>query len=308
MKNSCMTMLAFALLVPRMAMAQQGGGSSESATAPAPDTSVAEGVNSDSESGDGLAEPRLMQNAPPPEGAVVAPTPAPLPPPPARPGRIHYQVEPAGPSLLQAVNEDKLRPAWLSLKLSTHASWQHEDKYKLFMDDAESNGAALAVAARVAHPTTLLSLHATVDWQKDDSAGVWHGQGTRLENQFAGVGLEARGHMLWWLVPFARVAGGGHWSKAAVHANAMTGDSFAPYAQGALGASLRTWPRMLGDLTDAFRLSLDVEWGMTMSGTHKYDMRVQPDDANDAIATSLVPIGELKSVRTHLRVGVGVHF
>jgi hypothetical protein len=135
----------------------------------------------------------------------------------------------------------------------------------------------------------------------------------KLRTQLVTLGLSLRYHVLRWLAPYARVAGGVGWDKVTVGSASGEWQDKHTFAHGSVGGGLflRSPTLTLWPSHPTFGLALmgSIEGGYFLAPSSKLSLQASSDpDIKNPIPTASVPIGTMGRSAPYLRVTVGLAF
>jgi hypothetical protein len=257
---------------------------------------------------------------PAPPAANVAPVPArpgslPLAPgqspPPTLAARQRQQIfEPEGPST-------SWEPLRFAVAAQLHHAWLLDAGAKRVQGGSQVSSQGVSVQGDVLRPTAALALRLDLGWlttsansyQVNSSYSYAGDMAERIETNRFTLGAALRFHLLQWLAPYVRLAGGLGRDKVTV--SSMSGHQY--YGLGSAGAgvflrspSIRLWQ---GAYSPWLGGMATIEGGYTMAAGGDLTLTASPPSSStEPLPANQVALGHVGRNAPYLRASVGIAF
>ncbi len=211
----------------------------------------------------------------------------------------------------------KLNFTWeslpLGISLDTRTTWPQDDGTRRILGRKWSRSAGVSVSYDVLRLSDKLTASVDLGWSfaSRSNNNVSSGDEEELRTHLLALGLSLRYHVLRWLAPYARVAGGMGWDKLTVGGDAGRWQDSMSFAHGSLGGGLflRSPGVPLGLASLGVALMGSIEGGYFLAPASSLALAASSDpEIEHPIPSAAVPLGSMGRSAPYLRATIGLAF
>jgi hypothetical protein len=206
-------------------------------------------------------------------------------------------------------------PLRFEVALETRTTWLLDDGAKRLAGKRAPTGGGLSLQADVLRPNDRATLRVDLSWVTTSTSNFQDTSdfAERLDTNVISLGLSARYHLLRWLAPYARLAGGLGWDKLTVFDGVGSLHDRKVFGQGTAGAGvslrspgLRFWQSPSAPLVGVMG---QIEGGYALASGSDFSLQSSPGGSGaSTIPTSPVAIGHVGRNAPYLRLAAGIAF
>ncbi len=206
-------------------------------------------------------------------------------------------------------------PLRFEVALETRTTWLLDDAARRLAGKRAPTAGGLSLQADVLRPNDKATLRVDLSWVTSSASNFQDSTdlGEMLDTNVISLGLSLRYHLLRWLAPYARLAGGVGWDKLALDSGTGSLHDRKVFGQGTAGAGfslrspgLRVWQSPSAPFLGVMG---QIEGGYALSSGSDFSLQSSPGGAGSStIPTSPVAIGHVGRNAPYLRISAGIAF